>query len=547
MAQILKLRRSAIAGAKPTTAQIEFGEVAMNTADGKLFMKISGSTGVSVIEIGANASTGNVSGSINYIPVFTGANSVGTSSIFQSGSFTSIRKTTSPLDPNNPDILFVSGDGIPSYNLISAHGNMDNYVQVNVQNYSSGSSASSDIVATANDGDENSKFIDMGINSSGYTNTNFVGTAGDAYVYSTGNNLYIGNATPDKQVVIFNGSLDAAASARVWVFDQGTVGINTDDYNTVNPPSLVVKAPNTTTNTLIEAEGETNQFLQLAIANNSPGALASSDIVAYNNLDPTNQGFGFIDMGINSTNYNDPTNFPGWTAGHSYLYTDAPGLKIGSTSGSSQINMFVGGTNPITNSKLVIRANNLHSMTGSLSVSGSITGSLFGTASWAQNAITASHALTASSADNFLVRGTLTAQTIVVQTITASVEFVTGSTKFGSIVTNTHQFTGSVSISGSLSINGTSYTAATSGTSGTAGSSGSSGSSGSTGSSGSSDPPDQLVAQGQRVQAVLQVLVDHQEVQVLVAVQVQLAHLVVVVPQEPPDLLVHLEVQVLQV
>ena len=40
-----------------------------------------------------------------------------------------------------------------------------------------------------------------------------------------------------------------------------------------------------------------------------------------------------------------------------------------------------------------------------------ITGSLFGTASWAQNS------LTASSADNFTVRGTLTAQTIVAQTI----------------------------------------------------------------------------------------------------------------------------------
>jgi hypothetical protein len=64
---------------------------------------------------------------------------------------------------------------------------------------------------------------------------------------------------------------------------------------------------------------------------------------------------------------------------------------------------------------------------------------------------TASHALTASSADNFLVRGTLTAQTINVQTITSSIEFNTGSTRNGSTTANTHQFTGSVSISGSLS------------------------------------------------------------------------------------------------
>jgi hypothetical protein len=131
-------------------------------------------------------------------------------------------------------------------------------------------------------------------------------------------------------------------------------------------------------------------------------------------------------------------------------------------------------------------------ITGSLNVSGSITGSLFGTASWAQNAITASYvlngsvsasyalsssyamsasiafnavttsqalnantasfattAVTASSANDFLVRGTLTAQTIVAQVITSSTDFVTGSTRFGSFITNTHQFTGSVSISGS--------------------------------------------------------------------------------------------------
>lgn len=73
--------------------------------------------------------------------------------------------------------------------------------------------------------------------------------------------------------------------------------------------------------------------------------------------------------------------------------------------------------------------------------------------SFATTAITASHALTASSADNFLVRGTLTAQTIVAQVITSSTDFVTGSTRFGSLLSNTHQFTGSASITGSLNVN----------------------------------------------------------------------------------------------
>ena len=65
------------------------------------------------------------------------------------------------------------------------------------------------------------------------------------------------------------------------------------------------------------------------------------------------------------------------------------------------------------------------------------------------NAVSSSFAATASSADNLTVRGTLTAQTINVQTITSSIEFITGSTRNGSIAGNIHEFTGSVSITGS--------------------------------------------------------------------------------------------------
>jgi hypothetical protein len=49
----------------------------------------------------------------------------------------------------------------------------------------------------------------------------------------------------------------------------------------------------------------------------------------------------------------------------------------------------------------------------------------------------------------FFTAGTITAQTLVVQTVTSSVSSITGSTKFGSIIGNTHQFTGSVLITGS--------------------------------------------------------------------------------------------------
>jgi hypothetical protein len=661
--QFLKLRRSAVPGRIPTTSSLDFGEIALNTYDGLAFMKKSGSSGEQIVTLGTGTGGGSITGSQFFLPVFNSTSSLITSSIYQSGSFTSIGATSS-LFPNALETLLVNSR-TNSYNLISGHANIDNYVQLNIKNFSGGPSASADIVATADTGNEESNYINMGINGSNYTAGNAIGGALDAYLYNTGENLYIGNTAQSKQIVFFNGGFDVNANAALFIHDQGTITINTAYYNTTFPPSLGIQAPNSTTNTLIEAVGNTDQFLQLAISNENNGSFASSDIVAYNNLDPTNQAFGFIDMGINSTNFNDPINYPGWIGGHSYLFSDAPGMVIGSTSGSSQVNIFAGGNNPITNSKLLIRANNIHSLTGSLQVTGSITGSsdflisgitvgrgnssigiatntvvgngafisntaghtsvaiglgslrnnttgyrnfvigvnslyynttgaenlamsafslqnntigngniaiglystfaniagnynvglgnytnyevsdgsyntsighntgrgvvtgnyntvlgaqvtglsaslsnniiiadgqgnikyrwdatqnniygnlavtgsvtattgftgsLEGTASWAQNALSASYwsgsvlnatsasfASTASSADNFTVRGTLTAQTIVAQTITSSTDFVTGSTRFGSLLSNTHQFTGSVSITGSLAVNG---------------------------------------------------------------------------------------------
>jgi hypothetical protein len=77
-------------------------------------------------------------------------------------------------------------------------------------------------------------------------------------------------------------------------------------------------------------------------------------------------------------------------------------------------------------------------LTGSISMQAPpvISGSLTLTGS-----ITSTGPITGSG---FFTAGTITAQTLVVQTITSSVSFITGSTKFGVLAANTHQFTGSV-------------------------------------------------------------------------------------------------------
>jgi hypothetical protein len=93
------------------------------------------------------------------------------------------------------------------------------------------------------------------------------------------------------------------------------------------------------------------------------------------------------------------------------------------------------------------------------SFSGSFSGGLIGTSSWANNATTSSYALTSSYAPNFNVSGNLfvggdiTAQTLHVQSITSSTEYVTGSTIFGSLLTDTHLLTGSTSVTGAFFVN----------------------------------------------------------------------------------------------
>ena len=52
---------------------------------------------------------------------------------------------------------------------------------------------------------------------------------------------------------------------------------------------------------------------------------------------------------------------------------------------------------------------------------------------------------------NFTTTGNITAQTLVVQTITSSINYITGSSDFGSLQSNRHTFTGSLFITGSTS------------------------------------------------------------------------------------------------
>jgi len=144
-------------------------------------------------------------GKATHVPFFTTDTSLATSSIYQSGSFTIIINQDNATTAN-PEALYVYQPSQTSFNVISGKGNLNNYLQLNIQNTNQGTSASSDVVATADNGNESVNYIDMGINSENYSQ-NFVGAANDAYLYSTGRHLHIGN-TSNFPVQIFAGGSD---------------------------------------------------------------------------------------------------------------------------------------------------------------------------------------------------------------------------------------------------------------------------------------------------------------------------------------------------
>ena len=131
------------------------------------------------------------------------------------------------FDGTNPEKLLVNAGSTSSVNILAGKGSINSYLQLNIQNQSTGTSASSDVVATADNGSETTNFIDMGINGSGYTAA-VVGGADDAYLYNIGQNLLIGTGTAGKSLILVAGGTNIATSERLRIDGStGNIGIGT--------------------------------------------------------------------------------------------------------------------------------------------------------------------------------------------------------------------------------------------------------------------------------------------------------------------------------
>ncbi|MBS1567614.1 MAG: hypothetical protein JST39_24740 [Bacteroidetes bacterium] len=133
---------------------------------------------------------------------------------------------TSAFNNTYPEKLLVNAGTTSSVNAIVGKGSIDSYLQLNIQNQSSGTSASSDVVATADNGSETTNYVDMGINGSANTN-NYFGSANDAYLYNLGQNLLIGTGTAGKNLVFMTGGGTQSTNERMRIDGSGNVGIAT--------------------------------------------------------------------------------------------------------------------------------------------------------------------------------------------------------------------------------------------------------------------------------------------------------------------------------
>jgi hypothetical protein len=145
---------------------------------------------------------------------------------------------TNTFDGTNPEKLKVDAGTTTSKNVISGYGSIDSYLQLNIKNSSTGTSASSDVVATANNGDENGGYIDLGINGQNYNQAGYnIGGANDGYLYCmgagiSGGNLTIGTGTSGK-VIKFHTGGTTSSQERMRIDGTGKVGIGSTSPNSI--------------------------------------------------------------------------------------------------------------------------------------------------------------------------------------------------------------------------------------------------------------------------------------------------------------------------
>ncbi len=402
--QYLKLRRSGVPGKIPTTESIDFGEIALNTYDGLAYMKKSGSSGIEVVPIGLSSGsfsgsfrgtfTGSLQGTASWAqnynetdPVFTAVSGTfattasfnAFTSSYNTGSFTG--SFTGSLLGTAATASYVKNAQTASYVVLAQTAS---YIQ-QAQSASYASTASYVLNAVSASYSNTASYVELAQTASYVLNAVSASYAlSSSYAVNatnaaTASNI-LGGKAPHIPYFITDTTL---ATSSLYQSGSSTVIINQDAATEANPEALYVWQPSTSSINVISGKGNLDNYLQLNIQNTNQGPNASSDVVATANngseLD------NYIDMGINSQNY---AGFLG-DANDSYLYSHGHDMWIGNINDGYNLHLFNSSSiNPL----VTITPSNDVDVNTRLNAP-NLTGSLEGTASWAKNIISSSHAI----------------------------------------------------------------------------------------------------------------------------------------------------------
>jgi len=178
-------------------------------------------------------------------------------------------------------------------------GNVNNFLEVNIQNRSNGDTASGQFTATANNGDDTHYYTEFGINNTGYNQAAFSAqNAGDGFLLANDGALVISSASSTNLLagLRFSAGGTASSSIRMVMTTLGFTGMGT------TTPNAMLEIASTTAPQLTLSSGVTNQKWNfrnvngiLYLATSSPANLnnATSSGPAALQINPTGQGFLF--------------------------------------------------------------------------------------------------------------------------------------------------------------------------------------------------------------------------------------------------------------
>lgn len=216
----------------------------------------------------------------------------------QIDSIGSVRIGTGNFDTSNREKLLVDYGSTTSKYVASFKGDINDYFQLGVQNLNSGQYASTDIVATANNGTDSTFYIDMGINSSNYsTGPDYFGGPNDGYLYTYGRNLLVGTQSYGSDVIflVSGGSIKRNTAMRIIGTDGNIVFGRGEGTNT--PEGNILRAPNGNGTNIVGAN--------LNITAGKPTGTAAAGSVNIFGGAPVTGTAGAVNI---NASYNNPTN-----------------------------------------------------------------------------------------------------------------------------------------------------------------------------------------------------------------------------------------------